>query len=157
MSSSHRIRRLVLLLLFSSAGVLAQARHWVEIIDNEYQIKSPTAEIALEIEVEDGYHIQSHLPESPLLIPTELTFQWPKGFENDSLIFPPTEPLALPGTESSLQVYSGTIRVRMLLNVMTETESGEYKIPGTLKYQACDDKKCYFPRELKFTLRITVY
>ncbi|MBC2838128.1 protein-disulfide reductase DsbD domain-containing protein [Robiginitalea sp. SC105] len=154
MNSSLQISRVLLFLLVSTSLLRAQTRQWVRVIDASREINRAKAEILLEFEVEAGYHIQSHRPEDPLLIPTELIFQWPEGIANSPPVFPPAEPFPLLGTETVLQVYSGLLPVRVPLQIEAGVIAGEYAVSGILTYQACDDWKCYFPRELPFTMGI---
>ncbi len=134
----------------------SQTRHWVQVDDSIHVVGRQGGEIRLGLAVEEGYHIQSNTPDDPLLIPTELNFQWPLEIENDTALFPPSRPFPLVGTAEVLQVYDGNFHVRLPIAFRNEAGPGVHEVPGSLRYQACDERKCYYPRELAFVLRIRV-
>lgn len=113
--------------------------------------------IQLSFLIREGYHIQAYQVKDENLIPSELTFE-----ESDTLIFPgdPVFPEAvefrMKGTEEAMDVYSDLLEIKVPLRTFKYLERGAYLIKGKLHYQACDDVKCYFPRDLPFTMKINI-
>lgn len=155
MNCSLRIKLLIALLLTALAAG-AQTRHWARVSDEAHSIQGRQGEITLNVTVDDGYHIQAHQPADPALIPTLLTVEWPAGFRGEDPVFPETHPFVLAGSTAVLQVYSETFVVKIPLSLEAKVAPGEYEIPAMLSYQACDDRRCLFPRDLSFALRLTV-
>lgn len=135
-------------------GTVAQVDGWVSISETEYVVRGLKDSIDLEVSIKDGFHIQANQLEDPLLIPSEISFRWPTGFSVDTLLYPPSYPFIVPGMASPLKVYSGEIRIRIVLAMEQGIISGRHTIPGRFRYQACDSTKCYFPRELPLKLHI---
>ena len=99
----------------------------------------------LEFHVDPGFHINSHTPQSELLIPTDLTMGEEGGVEVGKLEYPAGSPYSLPAQpDEKLDVYTGSFRVR--LQVMAGP--GEHELKAVLRYQACDQAACYPPRTL---------
>lgn len=105
-------------------------------------------EIWLAFEVQDLYHIQADASqiEDEFLIATELRLEYVDICELD---YPIAGKMILDGSE--IAVFDGQFAVRIMVENGAEL-TGEGQISGTLYYQTCDDRKCFFPRELSFVL-----
>ena len=99
----------------------------------------------LSFQVESGFHINSHKPDSELLIPTMLTPGSDTGVAVDRLEYPDGTSYSFPAEpEEKLNVYTGDFHIRILVIA----KSGAHKLTGTLRYQACDQAACLPPRTL---------
>ena len=100
------------------------------------------ATIELRFQVVAGFHVNSHTPNSQLLVPTTLTLQPSAGVHLGALAYPPGSLYSFsfdPGDKVS--VYAGSFTVKLPV-VAT---AGDHLLDGTLKYQACDNASCYPP------------
>lgn len=101
------------------------------------------------------YHINSHKPTDPYLIPTTLTPEMPKDFELLGTIYPNgrLEKFSF-SPDKPLNVYSGSVTLRLAVRAKTSAELGETAIPMMLRYQACNQTTCLppvtLPLEAKF-------
>jgi hypothetical protein len=96
--------------------------------------------LALRFHVVDGFHINSHVPKSELLIPTALKLDAADGVKAGQLEYPAGMVFSFAFDPSEkLDVYAGDFTVKLPV-VAT---AGEHTVGGTLKYQACDNKACY--------------
>ena len=101
----------------------------------------------LHIIIKEGYHIQANQVNDENLVPTRLSFDSPDGIHFGNPIFPKTEDLLIEGLDNPWKVYSGklVIKVPIQLEKRVVMGKGNLIIDGNLFYQACDDKKCFFP------------
>ena len=104
-----------------------------------------TVKIELEVELPEGIHVQSDEPRDPYVIPTVLTFTPPEGVTVEGIIYPASIDFLLEGWDEPLAVFEQefTIEVRLVLDA--DVAPGEMVVPGSLLYQACDDKVCFAP------------
>lgn len=127
--------------------------HWVAYEGSTHEFKGRQLFLEVNLAIEEGYHIQDDAPADPYLIPTSLEVILPEGWKLERIDFPPSEGFLLSGSETPLQVYSETVVIRLIIAAQG-TAAGKIVIPATLRYQACDKSKCYYPRELEFEIDI---
>ena len=114
-------------------------------------------EAAIVVEIQRGYHLNSHKPTDPYLIPTTATAQPPAGIELRDTIYPDgkLEKFSF-SPDKELDVYTGSITVRLKLAANASTALGEAAIPVTLRYQACNDTACLPPVKVPVTVKFEV-
>jgi hypothetical protein len=73
-------------------------------------------------------------------------------------IFPRSEKLYLKAIAETVPAYRGHFRLTRDITIPQEDQlrpaidaSGRFTVPGSLRYQACDDRVCYIPQELHLT------
>ncbi len=109
--------------------------------------------IELNFHVEPGFHVNSHTPNDETLIPTSLRLTASQQYRVLKDSFPPGTPLRLPvGAGETLSTYQGDFRVRLQVVAM----QGAGTVAGTLHYQACDAASCFPPRDLPFSVPLSV-
>jgi len=114
-------------------------------------------EIALVANIVAGYHVNSHKPTDPYLIPTTVTPELPKGFQLVDTIYPPGMEKRFPfSPDKPLNVYSGSVTLRLKLTAQNDAPLGPTTIPLTLRYQACNDAACLPPVKLPVTAKVDV-
>lgn len=114
------------------------------------------AEIRLGVKVKDGFHIQAHELKDDLLVPTTLVFNQSDKFIIMDPVFPSSKKFRLEGTESYLDVFDGRFEITCPVTIKETTAEGKYRLGGTLKYQACDSARCYFPKSVDFVVDVQV-
>ena len=104
-----------------------------------------TVKVELGVELPEDIHVQSDDPRDPFVIPTVLAFTPPEGVTVEEITYPASSDFLLEGWEEPLAVFEHefTIEVRLLLDA--DVSPGEMVVPGSLLYQACDDKVCFAP------------
>jgi thiol:disulfide interchange protein DsbD len=107
--------------------------------------------IALEIRIQDRYHINSEHPAEDYLVPTSMKLSGPEGATFGKLIFPSPLVKTLSFSETPLEVYEGTVWIFTDITLPRSLDKTEFAISGTIEYQACDDKACLAPAELSFS------
>ena len=104
-----------------------------------------TARVGLDIALDPGYHVNSDAPLDDLLIPTVLRLDPPEGFTLEGVAFPEAILLEQVGVEEPLAVFEEEFTIGAALRVDASVAPGAYTVPGTLRYQACNDRMCFNP------------
>jgi hypothetical protein len=146
----------LLLFLLLPAAVPAQESTFVRLKETpELSIPSGTVfNIQLYFLIREGFHIQAHQVKDENLIPTAVTFTGPDELHFGTPVFPGAEKFTMKGTVEPLEVYSDTLVVSVPVATEKSPDKKMFLVRGRLSYQACDDAKCYYPRNLDFTLTI---
>ncbi len=117
--------------------------------------------LVLEVEPKDGMHV--YAPGVEGYIPVAWTMSGVDGAQLPAPRYPPSVSKHLPAIDETVEVYEGAFRVlgdvRLLGGRRLPEELAgrdELVLEGEFKYQACDAKKCYFPRTipLQWTLKL---
>ncbi len=102
------------------------------------------------VQVKRGYHIQANPVLDPALIPITLTIESHAALEVGAPRYPAPKRFRLRGTEEDLLVLDGRFAIEF--PVRATAAAGEAKLVGRLRYQACDDDRCLFPRTLSIDI-----
>jgi Disulphide bond corrector protein DsbC len=114
-------------------------------------------EVAVVANIVAGYHVNSHKPTDPYLIPTTIAAELPKGFQLVDTIYPPGQEKRFPfSPDKPLSVYSGSFTLRLKLTAQNDATLGPATIPLTLRYQACNDAACLPPVKLPVVAKLDV-
>jgi hypothetical protein len=103
--------------------------------------------------VDDGFHVNSHQPTDSTLVPTTLTLAAPDGVTLGAIHYAAGASFTLAGSSTPLNVYSGEFQIRVPIRAARQ---GPISIPATLRYQACDLRKCYPVSKESFTVLVHV-
>lgn len=107
--------------------------------------------LLLAFEVADAYHIQAHQQVQDQFIPTQILLEGQDQFEIEEIIFPQPYQIEL-AKKLKLLVLDGSFNIVVQLKSVPCFPQERPSFAGMLSYQACDDRKCFFPRELRFEL-----
>jgi thioredoxin:protein disulfide reductase len=114
-------------------------------------------QVAVVVDIENGYHMNSHKPLDSYLIPTTLTPQLPSGFTLADTLYPPGKNLKFPfSPDKPLNVYTESVTLRLRLTAREDAKLGDTSVPITLRYQACNNSACLPPVKVPVTAHITV-
>ncbi len=112
---------------------------------------------AVVVKIATGYHMNSHKPSDSYLIPTTLTPQLPDGFKLEEAVYPAGRDEKFPfSPDKPLNVYSGSITLRLRLTAEDTAALGAATIPVTLRFQACNQSACLPPVKVPVTLQLQV-
>jgi len=115
------------------------------------------AKLELDFRVQAGFHINSNQPKNGLMLPTTLRLSPPTNIMIGKVSYPSGEDLSfdfLPGEK--FNVYTGDFAVTALVTPAQSVSAGTYRVHGTLKYQACDNRQCYPPKEVPVAFDVRV-
>jgi thiol:disulfide interchange protein DsbD len=114
-------------------------------------------QVAVVMQIEEGWHINSNRPTLEWLIGTTLTLNSLDGFEIKDIQYPPFKEYEFSFAEGNmLRVYEGNAPIFLTLGVNHETEVGQYTISGNLRVQACDDMVCLAPSNISVEFAVEV-
>jgi uncharacterized protein len=114
-------------------------------------------QIAVVVNIESGYHMNSHKPSDSYLIATTLTPQLPAGFTLVDTMYPAGRNEKFPfSPDKPLNVYSGSVTLKMKLTAQDAAPIGSTTIPITLRYQACNNSACLPPVKVPVSAQLQV-
>jgi cytochrome c biogenesis protein CcdA/DsbC/DsbD-like thiol-disulfide interchange protein/thiol-disulfide isomerase/thioredoxin len=152
---------LALALAASAAGLAQEIRvpqpaKLTPILEDDGARTGRPVRAALQVSLEEGLHTNSNKPRDPNLIPIELTIDPPAGITVAEIVYPEPKDLKQQGADQPLSVFERDFPIGVVLDIAPDAKVGEITVPAVLRYQACDEKQCYFPVRLKtaWTLRI---
>ena len=107
--------------------------------------------------IKPGFHINSHTPSMPELIPTVMHFSLPSDVVIGRVEYPAGQLMSFPfDPNEKLSVYSGDVIITARVVAPPKAATGTYTIHGDFKYQACDNNACYPPKTLPVTFNVKV-
>ena len=110
------------------------------------------AVLELRFRVVEGYHINSHTPNSELQIPTVVESLAGSGVKVLAAEYPAGKPYSFSfAPDEKLDVYQGDFVVK----VPVVASAGAHELKGILRYQACDTAACYPPKSLPVDVLFT--
>jgi DsbC/DsbD-like thiol-disulfide interchange protein len=114
-------------------------------------------QVALVVDIASGYHMNSHKPLEAYLIPTNLTAQLPTGITLADTVYPNGRNEKFPfSPDKPLNVYTGSVTLRLKLTARSSAPLGATAIPMTLRYQACNNTACLPPVKIPVSIRVQV-
>ncbi len=116
-----------------------------------------TVKVPMKFRLTKGYHVNSNLPKSDLLIPTVLSLKANSPQLEIRILYPKGENIAFPfAPDEPLNVYSGEFTVTVEVKASPSITPGGYTVSGDLKYQACNDRACFPPKKIPVDLKVAV-
>lgn len=112
------------------------------------------ATIAVEMNLGSGWHVNSHTPSEPFLIPTDVTVTASRG-SLSNVRYPKDVEKRFSFSEKPLRVYEGKVRFEVDLDLPADATS-PVSIRGNLSYQACNDRQCFAPAKLPLEASVAV-
>lgn len=137
---------------------LGQASNLVkmELIKGQDKVhQNSLLKIALKVNIEQGWHINSNKPNEDFLIGTKVISKDEK-FPIVKISYPESKEFLFKFSDKPVSVFDGEIIIGLLINIDKSMPLGYYKIPIQFKYQACNDQLCLQPASLTDTLEISV-
>jgi thiol:disulfide interchange protein DsbD len=113
-------------------------------------------EAAVVVAIQQGYHMNSHTPSEAYLIPTTITATPPSGFKLVDTVYPPGKKIKFQFADEPLDVYSGSVTVKLKLAADANAAVGVTTIPFVLRYQACSESTCLPPVKVPVDVKFTV-
>ncbi|HKW56808.1 MAG TPA: protein-disulfide reductase DsbD domain-containing protein [Candidatus Acidoferrum sp.] len=138
-------------------------------VPNPKDVVSPTAyasldpvgrgsafQIAVLVKIRNGFHINAREKSEEYLIATDLQAAAPAGFKIGPVSYPKGQLHSFSFSKTPLNVYEGTIELRVAAEAHSNAPLGEQHIPLKLHYQACNDELCLPPVTLDVDARVNV-
>lgn len=144
--------------LFSSALAQGSAKV-VKAAPGEsvYKIKRGAAvQIAVIIEVDEGYHINSNRPAEKYLIPTALTIERTAGLTTSPVIYPKAKLQKFEFSQKPLSVFEGKAILKLTARALSSSATGAQTLKGKLTVQACNNQLCLRPQTIDVNIPLQV-
>lgn len=112
---------------------------------------------AVVVDIARGYHMNSNKPTDAYLIPTTLKAEMPAGIELRDTIYPEGKMEKFSfSPDKPLNVYTGSVTLRLRLAAQSGAALGAVTIPLTLRYQACNDSACLPPVKVPVSVKFEI-
>lgn len=99
-------------------------------------------QIRTSVQLQGGYHLNSHKPEEPYLIPLRLTWD-ANAVETVGVDFPEPKKEKYAFSEKPLSVFTGDFAIT---STVKPKVAGFTVLNGKLRYQACNHNTCLPPK-----------
>ncbi len=152
------LRNSFLCFCFMALSAVAQETEFVSLRPLKEIVVKPGEKKSMELyfKVREGYHIQADSQHVKELIPTALSFAKVEGIRMENMKYPDPKMFYMEGVQDPLPVFGGEVLISVSIQATKAVPKNTYTLKGELAYQACDAKKCYFPRSLSFTVPVQV-
>ena len=112
--------------------------------------------LAVKINIEEKWHINSNKPYDEFLIPTELTLAENENFKLVKVVYPKAEDYKFSFSENPLSVWEKEVVLGAVIKANEDVKPGTYNLIFVLDYQACNNMSCLAPSSVTDTLQIEV-
>ena len=113
-------------------------------------------QIAVVMKIRPGFHVNAREKSADYLIATDLKSDLPAGFQAGEVSYPKGTLEKFSFSKTPLNVYQGTVTVRLPLTALPTAPLGAQHIPLKLRYQACSTEICLPPVTLNLDALINV-
>ncbi len=122
-----------------------------------YKVKQGSVfQVAVVLDIDNGYHINSSAPSEPFLIPTKLKIEPLSGLRANAVRYPKAKVQKFQFSEKPMSVYEGRVVLRFTARSLAGLPVGSHTISGKLTVQACDDKACLRPQTVDVKIPLEV-
>jgi thiol:disulfide interchange protein DsbD len=111
--------------------------------------------IAVKLNINKEYHINSHTPKDDFLIPTKLEIK-NKNVKVISVKYPQAKDVTFGFSKEPVSVYEGEKFIGAVIKIPDSVSTGKFIIPIEISYQACNNASCMPPSTARDTLVITI-
>ncbi|HXJ43530.1 MAG TPA: protein-disulfide reductase DsbD domain-containing protein [Bryobacteraceae bacterium] len=127
----------------------------MEAIPTVKATKGSTATVVLRASLPAGYHANTNKPTESYLIP--LSLKWTAGpMEMASVEYPKGTLEKYSFSDKPLSVVTGEFAITTKFKVPSSAANGPAAQTGTLRYQACDNKACYPPKNIPVNITVSI-
>ena len=109
----------------------------------------------VDLELKEGFHVNSNTPVDIYLIPFRL--RWVGGpLDTEQISYPKATMQKSAFSEKPISVFSGKFEVQTKFRVPADAAVGSGSMTGKLRYQACTDKECLPPKTIDVHLPVEI-
>ncbi len=118
--------------------------------------RGQTAQLSVRAKIKKGFHIQANPAADEFLIPATLSIQANEGIMPGNPVYPPGHPYRLKGSKKDLLTYEDEVVIRLPVKVLDSAPLGNANLTGGLRFQPCDDRRCFFPRTIPVAIPVKI-
>ncbi len=112
--------------------------------------------VAVKLQIEESWHINSNTPNEDFLIKSEIDFPKDIPFEIVKVQYPEAKNVTFSFSDKPVSVYEGEEYLGVIIKAPKNIKLGKYQIPFEFNYQACNNASCMSPVTVKDTINIEV-
>ena len=113
-------------------------------------------QIAVVMNIRPGFHVNAREKSEEYLIATDLKAELPSGFSTGEVVYPKGKLETFTFSKKPLNVYQGTVILRLPVNALATAPLGAQHIPLKLRYQACSTELCLPPTTLPLDAAVNI-
>jgi hypothetical protein len=133
----------------SSAATKIETPHLTVTTSIGNSASTPAGRMSLFVDVTPKPRMHVYSPEQKQYIPIALTLETNPAFKSHTPVYPPAEKFFFEPLQETQLVYSKPFRIVQEITLASgKHPDTPLTIKGRLRYQACDDKVCYLPKDL---------
>ncbi len=102
-------------------------------------------QLAVVFKIRPGFHVNARDKSADYLIATDLRAEMPAGFKAGDVVYPKGQLHTFTFSKNPLNVYEGTVTLRVPVTAQASAAVGPQQIPLKLRYQACSTAICLPP------------
>jgi cytochrome c biogenesis DsbD-like protein len=118
--------------------------------------RGSSVQIAVVMKIRPGFHVNAREKSEDYLIATDLKAELPAGFGTGEVVYPKGKLEKFSFSKTPLNVYQGTVTLRMPVTASANAPLGAQHIPLKLRYQACSTEICLPPVTLALDVALNV-
>lgn len=140
-----------------SAGMSSADKVDIEIKQSQNVIPAGTsAQIAVLLNLEETWHVNSNQPQQAFLIGTELSIDDHEVLSATGFQYPPSKEYRFEFSDEPVDVFEGQAPILFSVLASDDIAPGSYELNGSLRVQACDNEVCLAPVTLDISIPIEV-
>ena len=112
--------------------------------------------LALEVEIEENWHINSDSPKDEFLVPTNISVSGNENIEMMKVAYPPAKEYKFDFSEQPVLVWEGKFFIPLKIKFSENANLGLNNLIITLDYQACNNITCLAPTAVRDTFQIEI-
>jgi Disulphide bond corrector protein DsbC len=149
-------------IICAAASVQTQVPSPREVVAPEVYVSSEPAargvpfEVAVVFKIRPGFHVNAREKSEDYLIATDLHAETPAGFKAGTVSYPKGELHTFTFSKKPLNVYQGTVTLRIPLTALPSAPQGSQQVPLKLRYQACSTEICLPPVTVDLQASVTI-
>ena len=159
MKSVRWVSMLIIVGSLSLSGMAQGSAKVVKVTPGEsvYKVKrGDTVQVAVTIEVKEGYHINSNRPAEKYLIPTALKMERTAGLATTPVIYPKAKLQRFEFSQKPLSVFEGKAVLKLTARALPSLAAGDQMLKGKLTVQACNNQQCLRPQTIDVSIPFRV-
>jgi hypothetical protein len=115
-----------------------------------------TCKVVVLLDIREGWHINQNPAEPEFVVPTKFSLKSKLRSSLSNVAYPPGEPFTVSGMKEPQMVYQNQVAIHGVITVPKEAAGKTEEMELIVKYQACNDRECRAPTELKLGGKVPV-
>ena len=122
-----------------------------------YSVKRGAAlQVAIVIDIDAGYHINSNRPLDKFLVPTALKIEPQAGLARARVSYPKAKMQKFSFSEKPMSVFEGRAILRFTAQALAVAAVGKHTLHGKLTVQACNNEMCLRPQTVGIDIPVEI-